>query len=133
MACWLFGQFIFLLAQLFKTLADLLVQLHEGRRRFAAQAFQCLGGQQAGEPIEFFVKTFAVAGQFALLVHQQLAGLLAGVLGGLQLLLQAPGILLQVEQGALALFVLADALCQLAELLGQPCAALGRVLIEQQG
>lgn len=50
----------------------------------------------------------------------------------MQLLLQAPGILLKVEQGALALFVLADTLRQLRQLLGQPSAAFGGILIEQR-
>ena len=62
-----------------------------------------------------------------------MTGLLACFLGGLQLLLQAPGILLQVEQGALALFILGDALGQLAQLLIKPGAAFGCVLIEQRG
>lgn len=129
----LLGQLVMLMAKLLKALADLLVQLHEGRGRVAAQAFQGVGGQQAGEGVEFFVEALAVVGQLALLVDQQLARLLARVLGGLQLLLQAPGVLLQVEQGALALFVLGDALGQLAELLGQSMAAFGFVLIEQRG
>ena len=40
----LLGQFIALMAQLLQTLADLLVQLHEGRCWRRAQAFQGLGG-----------------------------------------------------------------------------------------
>ncbi len=48
-----------------------------------------------------------------------------------QLLSQARGVLLQGEQGALALLVLADALVQLLVLPGQPGVALGRVLIKQ--
>lgn len=127
----LLGQFIALMAQLLQALADLLVELHKGRGRFAAQAFEGFGRQQAGEGMQLFVETFAVVGQLALLVHQQLPGLLARILSGLQLLLQTPGILLQVEQGALALFVLGDALRQLRQLLGEPSAALGGVLIEQ--
>mgnify|MGYP001582474566 CR=1 FL=1 len=66
----LLGQFIALVGQLFETLADLLVQEHEGRRRFAAQPFQGLGRQQAGEGLQFFVEAFAVVGQLALLVDQ---------------------------------------------------------------
>ena len=133
LALLLLGLLVALMAQLLKALADLLVKLHEGRRRRAAQTLQRIGGQQAGEGAEFRLQAFAVAGQLPLLVQQQLPGLLAGVLGRLQLLLQAPGVLLQVEQGALALFVLADALGQLGQLLGQPRAALVDVLVEQRG
>ena len=59
--------------------------------------------------------------------------LLAGLLGGLQLLRQARGVLLQSEQGALALFVLAEVLVQLSILLGQPGLTAARVLRQQRG
>ncbi|MNY82277.1 hypothetical protein D3C86_2242820 [compost metagenome] len=62
---------------------------------------------------------------------QELGRLLACRFGAAQLLLQARGILLQGEQGGLALFVLADALVQLTVLLGQPGVALERVLGQQ--
>ena len=83
LALLLLGLLIALMAQLLKALADLLVELHESRRRRVAQTFQCVGGQQAGEGAEFRLQAFAVAGQLPLLVHQQLPGLLAGILGRL--------------------------------------------------
>lgn len=129
LALLLFFQLVALAIQLLAALADLLIKLHESVGWIAAQTFQRLGRQQAGEGVEFFIEAFTVVGQFALLVHQQLPGLLTGFLSGLQLLLQAPGVLLQVEQGALALFVLGNVLCQLVQLLGQPGAAFGSVLI----
>ena len=60
-----------------------------------------------------------------------LGRLLTGGLGAAQLLLQACGVLLQGQQGGLPLFVLADALVQLAVLLGQPGIPSCVILVEQ--
>ncbi|MNE84297.1 hypothetical protein D3C80_1811920 [compost metagenome] len=90
-----------------------------------------VGGEEGAERGQFFVQTLAIAGQFALLVEQMLGRLLTRRFGVAQLQSQPCSILLQGEQGALALFVVGDALVQLAVLPCQPGIAFGGVLAQQ--
>ncbi|MNH89104.1 hypothetical protein D3C81_623010 [compost metagenome] len=133
LALLLFGQLFLLLIELCQTLGDLAVELHEGRSWLDAQCLQRLGGQQAGECVEFVVQTRTVASEFALLIVQVPGRLLVRGFGVAQLLSQARRILLQGEQGGLSLLILADALVQLAVLLGEPGVTFGGVLIQQCG
>lgn len=126
----LLAQFFLLLLELRQTLGDLSVELHEGRRRLATQGLKGLGRQHIAERRQFFVEALTVAAQFALLIIEVLRGLLMCGFGLTQLLGQTRGILLQGEQGALALFVLGNALVQLLVLPREPAIALGGVLIE---
>jgi hypothetical protein len=127
LALLLFAEFIALLLELLQTLGDLSVELQEGGRRFIAQGLQRVDREQIGERRQLFIQTLAITGQLTLLGGQVLGRLLARRFGAAQLLVQARGILLQGEQGGLALFVLADALVQLAVLLGQPGIAFGDI------
>ncbi|MNF72459.1 hypothetical protein D3C84_544390 [compost metagenome] len=120
-----------MLVELLQALGDLPVELHEGRSRFVAQGVQCVGREQGAEGDQLFVQALTVIAQLALLVGQVLGRLLTRGFGVAQLLLQARGVLLQGEQGGLALFVLRDALVQLAVLLVQPGIAFGAVLGEK--
>ncbi|MNS01876.1 hypothetical protein D3C72_331680 [compost metagenome] len=131
LALLLLGLFFLLLLDLRQALGDLPIKLHEGRGRFLAQGFQGVGRQQTAERAELFIETLTIAAQLALLIAQVLRRLLMRGFGLTQLLGQTRGVLLQGEQGALALFVLSDALVQLLVLPGEPGIALVGILIEQ--
>jgi hypothetical protein len=127
----LLAQFFLLLIELRQTLGDLPVELYKCRRRLQAQGFKGLGRQQRAERRQFFIEALTVAAQFALLIAQVLRGLLMRGFRLTQLLSQPRRILLQGEQGALAPFVLRDALVQLLVLADEPGVAFVGVLIEQ--
>ncbi|MNO82323.1 hypothetical protein D3C76_735950 [compost metagenome] len=122
---------IFLPLQQVQALGQLLVQTQESCGRLTAQFIEGVGGQQRGEARQLLLQTLLIGAQGLLLLLQMLAGLLAGFARGLQLLLQAGGILLQGQQGVLALFVAADVIVQAAGLQLQPGRALADFLVGQ--
>ncbi|MNZ80691.1 hypothetical protein D3C78_993340 [compost metagenome] len=110
---------------------QLLVQVQEGRCRLAAQVVENRRWQYAGNACQVLLQALLIGIQGLLLMAELLIGLLAGVAGTLQLLLQARCLFLQGQQGVLALLIAADVVAQSARLQLQPTSALAAVLLQQ--
>ncbi|MCY1410353.1 hypothetical protein D9M71_257210 [compost metagenome] len=128
----LFFLFVLALLQLLQALGNLLVEGEEGIGRVGVEGLERFLWQYAGQVVQALLQQLFVVGQGLVLLLQMALGLLLGVVGRLQLLVQAGGVFLQGQQGALAFLVLADFFIQATQLAVEP-GATGLVVLRGEG
>ncbi|MCY1173886.1 hypothetical protein D9M73_140650 [compost metagenome] len=128
----LFFLFVLALFQLLQALGNLLVEGEEGIGRVVVEGLERFLWQYAGQVVQALLQQLFVVGQGLVLLLQMALGLLLGVVGRLQLLVQAGGVFLQGQQGALAFLVLADFFIQATQLAVEP-GATGLVVLRGEG
>jgi HAMP domain-containing protein len=128
----LFFLFVLALFQVLQALGKLLVEGEERIGRVVVEGLERFLWQYAGQVVQALLQQLFVVGQGLVLLLQMALGLLLGVVGRLQLLVQAGGVFLQGQQGALAFLVLADFFIQATQLAVEP-GATGLVVLRGEG